>query len=245
MKISRDALREHTHARAPMQGAQSHLHVVLIVAGLLCGLWADVRFGVAGQLVVSAVTWGLLLWLLAKETPAWRFALVLGIAWATAGEMVFSLVFELYTYQFDNIPPFVPPGHVLLFMLGCWCARRAPDVSTPVITALVLSYGIIAAWGGWGTLDTVCAAIFVLALFIGHSRKVYALMILIALALEIAGTQFGNWAWAPAIPITPTFSLSSTNPPLLAGVLYALFDMCVMVSARATHRWLRDFPAKK
>ena len=46
---------------------------------------------------------------------------------ATAGEIVLSLGWGLYTYRLDNIPLFVPPGHVLLLLLGLSLARRMSD----------------------------------------------------------------------------------------------------------------------
>ena len=37
---------------------------------------------------------------------------------ATAGELFLALAWGLYSYREAGLPLFVPPGHVLLYMLG-------------------------------------------------------------------------------------------------------------------------------
>ena len=41
----------------------------------------------------------------------------------------------------------------------------------------------------------------------------------VALAMEIIGTQLGNWTWANEVPWT---GLTAWNPPLLVGAFYCL-----------------------
>ena len=45
-----------------------------------------------------------------------------------------------------------------------------------------------------------------------------------ALAMEIVGTQLGNWTWANEVPWT---GLTAWNPPLLVGAFYCFGDLLV------------------
>ncbi len=233
-------IRVHVNSTAPLQGPYAWLHALLIVLTLAVGLVVDKLGGIAGQIVVSVVVWSFLMYLLSKQTPAWRTTLVLAIVLVFAIECLLSLVFGWYDYQFFNIPPFVPPGHILLFMLGPTLARRLPDAATIIAPIIVAVYGAFAAITGWSTFDSALAIIFLIAYRYGSSRKTYAVMILLALALELWGTWLGNWTWRPVTPFTG--GLTTQNPPLLAGALYACFDMCVMVIARKVHRRQDDVP---
>ena len=79
----------------------------------------------------------------------------------------------------------------------------------------------------YGGTDT--SAIFLLALVIlftkfGPQPRLYASMAWAALAMEIVGTQLGNWTWANEVPWT---GLTAWNPPLLVGAFYCLGDLLV------------------
>lgn len=239
---NKSPLRAHVHATAPLLGQYALLHAWLIVLTLAVGLVIDKLGGIAGQIIVSVVVWSFLFYLLSIQTPAWRTTLVFALVLVFAIECLLSLVFGWYDYQFFNIPPFVPPGHILLFMLGPTLARKLPDVASIIAPIVVALYGAFAALSGWSTFDSALAIIFLIAYRYGSSRRTYAVMILLALALELWGTWLGNWTWRPVTPFTG--GLTTQNPPLLAGALYACFDMCVMVIARKVHRHQQDAPGQ-
>ena len=82
-------------------------------------------------------------------------------------------------------------------------------------------------YGVWEGTDT--SAIFLLVLVIlftkfGPQPRLYASMAWAALAMEIVGTQLGNWTWANEVPWT---GLTAWNPPLLVGAFYCLGDLLV------------------
>ena len=58
----------------------------------------------------------------------------------------------------------------------------------------------------------------------GPQPCLYAAMAWAALAMEIVGTQLGNWTWANEVPWT---GLTAWNPPLLVGAFYCLGDLLV------------------
>ena len=147
--------------------------------------------------------------------------------YATLGEIFLSLVWGLYEYRLSNVPLFVPPGHALLFMLGRILAERARDwiewvvplVTAPLVVALAIT--------GLGTLDALLFALFLLCLLSGRASRLYSVMFVLSLAMEVYGTRLGNWTWAQEAPI---LGFTTINPPLAAGAFYCMLDMLVVAT---------------
>jgi hypothetical protein len=199
-------------------------------------------------MVLSACVWALLLYLLEEAPSATRRAMMACLVIATAGEVFLSLVWGLYTYRLGNIPLFVPPGHVLLLMLGLSLARRMPEAVATCILAAAAAYSLGAALAG---LDTLGVPLFlllaVIALAMPGGRRLYASTFVLALALELYGTWLGNWAWAP---VSPGIGLVTTNPPAAAGAFYAALDAltaaaCVWLNRDRPHFFRRELAADR
>ena len=204
----------------------------LIVATIAGGLLLDYHWVRFGQAAASAAAWMVCFGLLARCGPPRRFALLACLVIATAGEIFLSLVWGLYQYRLGNIPLFVPPGHVLLFFLGMQISGRLPDRSVPVISFLAAVAVIALALMGRDTLGPLLLALFLLCLYISPSRKLYATMFVLSLAMEIYGTWMGNWRWSPDVP---WLGLTTLNPPVAAGAFYCVLDLLV-VSVTASRR---------
>jgi hypothetical protein len=81
------------------------------------------------------------------------------------------------------------------------------------------------AWqlaSGLDFLSVPLFAIFLACLRWGRERRLYAVMFVLALLLELYGTALGTWRWGAT---APGLGLASANPPLAAGVFYALLDL--------------------
>lgn len=202
----------------------------------IVGLPLDRLAGVAGQLAVSVWTWSVFFVLLARIERALRTPLMLCLAIATIGECVLSLAWGLYGYWLQNIPPFVPPGHVLLFALGLRFAPAVPQWGVMLVAALAAVYGIGALATGFDTASAALAALFLLFMAFGSNRKLYATMFVLSLAMELYGTWLGNWVWAPQVPGLP---LTSANPPLCVGTFYCALDLLVVNAGRLLRRGSR------
>jgi hypothetical protein len=215
-----------------------------IVATILLGLVVDQHWARYGQGVVSAIAWIVCATLLARSQPRGRHALLACLVFATAGEVFLSLVWGLYEYRLGNIPLFVPPGHVLLFFLGMKIAERIPDRGEWWIAALALPMVALFAWNGRDTLGPLLYALFLGCMLISPSRRLYATMFVLSLAMELYGTWMGNWVWRPQVP---WLGLTADNPPLAAGAFYCVLDLLVVSAMKGLelHPGARAAPAEK
>ena len=195
--------------------------VTLVIATILLGLLADQHGGPLGQPLVSLWTWGLFAALVWRSTGQ-RSQLVACLFIATAGEVVLSLVWQLYDYRLGNIPLFVPPGHGLLYWLGLQLAPRLPRTLLAATPWLALAGVSALALGGADWLGPPLLLVFLLCVRYGPAPRLYVCMFLLSLAMELWGTWLGNWAWRPAIPV---LGWPVTNPPLAAGAFYCVLDL--------------------
>jgi hypothetical protein len=211
---------------------------LLMVATLAAGLYIDVLTDIAGQTALGIAVWLVLFYVLRGTTGVERRALMACLVIATVGEMVLSLGWGLYTYRLGNVPLFVPPGHVLMLLLGLSLARLMPQTVTYAIFSFAALYSLAAAVLG---VDTLGAALFLVlavsAIAMPGQRALYASTFVLSLLLELYGTWLGNWNWARDVPSTP---LVTTNPPGAAGAFYCALDAAVAsFSMLLARRWSR------
>ncbi len=212
--------------QSPPPRAAAHI-VAVIGVGLVLDAWLGWPGQHAATLWACAV-WG---WLFRAGGPAERRSLVLCTLIAGGGEVVLSLVWGLYDYQFGNLPLFVPPGHALLMTLGILVAHRVPARAT--VAAVLIGGALYAGHAAWSDTDRLGACLFVLyaaCVAFGRDRTLYSVMFVLALIMELHGTALANWTWAPVVP---GLGLSAANPPFAAGAFYALLDLLVLASVAA------------
>jgi hypothetical protein len=203
-------------------------HHVLAAATIVVGLAVDMRVDAAGQLAVSLAVWAVLLYLLRQIDRGERRTLFACLIIATAGEIVLSLGWGLYTYRLDNVPYFVPPGHVLMLILGISLARQISQRIAVAVIGAALLFATATTLSG---IDSFAAALalllFIVSVALPAHRPLYASTFVLALALELYGTWLGNWTWSAAVP---ALGLTTTNPPVLAGAFYAALDAIVLAT---------------
>jgi hypothetical protein len=207
-----------------------NISIVLTVVG---GLMADQFWVAHGQLAANIAAWLLLAALWLRSDERMRPALIACLVFATAGEAMLSLGWGLYRYRLDNIPLFVPPGHVLLFFLGTRIAERLPERGEWWIAALALPMVALFAWTGRDTLGPLLFALFLACMLASPSRRLYATMFVLSLAMEIYGTWMGNWVWSARVP---GLGLTADNPPLTAGAFYCVLDLLVVCTMSLPRR---------
>ncbi len=223
-------LKQHTTLNAKQAG--------VITVLMIIGLYLDAAFPVWGQIAVSVFFWGLFLFIYQKVNKAEQFLLMSCLVLATLGEMFCSLVWGLYDYRFFNIPHYVPPGHVLLFLVGSVLALSLPRWVSYLVPLLVTPYIFAGYWLGFDEFGLVLFLMFAACWLTGEERRLYTTMFLLSLSLEIYGTWLGNWTWRPDVPY---WGLSNTNPPLASGAFYCVLDFLVLLLLRA--KGYRQHPA--
>jgi hypothetical protein len=209
---------------------------LLIVGTLAAGLYLDVLTDLAGQTALGLAVWAVLFYLLRGAGGEERRALMACLVIATTGELALSLGWGLYTYRLGNIPLFVPPGHVLMLLLGFSLARVMPDTVAYAIFSVAALYSLAAAATG---VDTLGVALFLVlaasAVGMPGQRRLYASTFVLSLLLELYGTWLGNWNWARQVPAT---TLVTTNPPGVVGAFYCALDAAVAsLSMLIAKRW--------
>ena len=204
---------------------------LIITAVIAGGLLFDQTVEFWGQTLTNLGLWMLLLYWLREAPPDEQHALSICVLYATLGEIFLSLVWGLYEYRLANVPLFVPPGHALLFMLGRIIAERMRGWIEWFVPLAAAPFVFLLAVTGLGTLDGLLFALFLLCLLSGRASRLYAVMFVLSLAMEIYGTRLGNWTWAEE---APWLGFTTINPPLAAGAFYCMLDMLVV--ATVAHR---------
>jgi len=187
-----------------------------------------------GQIAAGAGLWAFGLVALARASGLRRRMLFAVLAWASAGELFCSLVWGVYTYRLGNIPHFVPPGHIIVFMLGLQLARFVTPAAADRLTA---AYAVLTAGAAILLGDEFSVFLFAVYLLVYRLkpdlRPLLATMFLVTLALELLGTALGTWSWAPRAPV---LGLATTNPPFSVAAFYCVLDTLVFLTVRGRIR---------
>jgi hypothetical protein len=199
------------------------------------------------QRLTGLLTWAVLLAVLSRESLLVRVQTAAVVAFATVVEYTFSPLLEVYTYRFDNVPMYVPPGHGLVYLAALaigrtvWVRRHERDLTALVI----LVGGAYAAYGLFvaertdvlGAFWFLCLVGFLLW---GPSRGLYIGAFVVVTYLEIVGTALGTWTWQTH---DPTGLVAIGNPPSGAAGGYGWFDLAALTAAPVLVRlWWRLTP---
>jgi hypothetical protein len=210
----------------------------VLMGWLTVVLWLD-RVGGGGglwqQRALGVATWGVLVVAASRVSPTVRAQTAVVVMFATVVEYVFSPTLEVYTYRFDNVPAFVPPGHGLVY-LSAYALGHAAFVERHRRACVAAVLGVGGVWATHGVLVAArhdvlgafwfaCLALFVL---VGPSQPVYLGAFVAVSYLEIVGTQLGTWAWGTH---DPTGLVSVGNPPSGAAGGYGWFDLAGLLAA--------------
>lgn len=217
------------------------LHIGFVITG---GLAIDAIFGWTGQWVAVFWTFCVWAWLYKSGGTEERRVLILCTVIAGTGEVILSLVWGLYDYQFLNVPLFVPPGHALLMTLGLIISQKMLKHKEGRAFQAIFPWGAFIyagfAWTvGFDQFGALLFCVFGICMIFSRARMLYATMFVIALAMELYGTALGNWRW---IDTTPWLNISAANPPFSAGALYCLLDLLVL---GALNLWAHISPRKR
>ncbi|MGE0646050.1 MAG: hypothetical protein AB7P24_20540 [Nitrospira sp.] len=206
----------------------------------------EINASVERQYVLGALAWIFLATLLIGETRETRVQVAIAVIFATIGEHFASIYMGGYTYRFENVPAYVPPGHGMVYLTAVALARSGLFLRHPKSITLL----VIAVWGTWSlwgisgypdhgdAVGALLFAIFLAWLLIGRSPMVYLAAFFITTWLELLGTAVGAWRWAS---IDPLLGWPQGNPPSGVGAWYCLVDAVAIGGARPTLRTIKRF----
>lgn len=204
-------------------------------------LYADAQAGtMAQQHLLGLLTFALLFAATRFSSREERRQVWLLVVIATGVELVLSVGLGLYSYRWDNVPLFVPPGHGLIFLFALRAARtplvqgarRVVVGSALVAGCLWVAAGLTVIPLLGGRLDVF--GLFVLPMFVWFLRRPPAAMCAAAFfvisELELIGTALGNWTWAET---TPVMHLPAGNPPAVVAAGYCVIEIAALRLATA------------
>jgi hypothetical protein len=188
------------------------------------------------QSLLGVIAWIFLIGLLVGENKEIRIQVVIAVAFATAGEHFASVYMGGYTYRFENVPLYVPPGHGMVYLTAVALARSGFFLryARKIAVFVVVVCGVWSLWGISGISEqgdqvgAILFCVFLIYLFKGRSPMVYLAAFFITTWLELIGTAAGTWYWAKLEPI---FNLSQGNPPSGVAAWYCLVDAAAMGGA--------------
>ena len=205
----------------------------LAFVGAFTGYWLvalplDSASTAGQQLLLSVSAWLFLAVALALQTPAIRVQVITLVCVATALEIIGSILWGAYRYRLGNLPLFVPAGHGL-FYLAALRAASLPLLQRHAKRIVVAVAVAATAYMVWGLvrpplpdlLGFVTWAVFIRFIVRGRYPLLYAVSFVLTLALELYGTGWGIWRWAPVLP---GLMLPAGNPPTGIGAGYAAMD---------------------
>ena len=223
-------------ATVPATSANPVQTATLVMAWITVVLALDSDGSIWLQRGLGLATWVLLAFLASRESLLVRMQVAVVVVAATVVEYTFSPLLEVYTYRFDNVPAYVPPGHGLVYLAALLLGRSTVvrrHLRGCVAAVLVLG-GAYAAWGlsPFAPRPDVLGAFWFgcLAGFLawGPSRPLYVGAFVVVTWLEVVGTALGTWTWQP---YDPTGLVAIGNPPSGAAGGYGWFDLAALLCA--------------
>jgi hypothetical protein len=206
----------------------------------------EMSASVERQQLLGAFAWMFLGALLLGENRETKAQVVIAVLFATIGEHFASIYMGGYTYRFENVPAYVPPGHGMVYLTAVALARSGLFVRHPgkIAIFVVGVWGIWSLWGISGYPDrgdwvgALLFSIFLVWLIIGRSPMVYLAAFFITTWLELIGTAVGAWKWAA---IDPLLGWPQGNPPSGVGAWYCLVDAVAIGGAGPTLYGMKRF----
>lgn len=198
----------------------------------------DHRLPAVLQLLPALVFWWLLAVALLARARHEQLLLAILVVVATVSEIVASLVLHWYSYRLHNIPPWVPPGHGILFLTAILMMEQQWTIKHAKLLRYLVALGAL-TYACAGTVSrhhdfagASFTALFLIWLWAAGSEKArfYTTLWAWVCFLELSGVWLGAWHWSSSMPLT---GLSEGNPPSGIVGAYGIFDLVAFGVAAA------------
>ena len=209
----------------------------------------EINASMQTQLAMGCLAWVVLALFLVGENRETQMQVVIAVVFATVGEHFASLYMGGYTYRFENVPAYVPPGHGMVYLTAVALARSGFFIqyAKSIAAFVILACGAWSLWGISGlpeqgdSVGALLFGIFLVWLVFGRNPLVYLAAFFITTWLELIGTAVGAWHWAE---IDPLFGWQQANPPSGVGAWYCLVDAVAIGGAGPALRGLKKLTNK-
>jgi len=163
-----------------------------------------------------------------------------------AGEYLFSIGLQMYTYRLGTVPLYVPLGHAIVYVSTIhFCKqpiirvyRKQIEKYFTIAIVIYSSLFLIFADDVFGFVMSM--AVIYLLRNKPRERLFFLSMYVAVVVLEIIGTSFQCWSWPDTsfgvIPFLP-----SANPPSGISLVYFLLDLGTLWVYKQCHKtaWAR------
>lgn len=159
------------------------------------------------------------------------------------GELIFCSWLGMYTYRTAHIPIYVPFGHAIVYASGYIVAKTtlAAHLDNKLRIFFAIAFTTLFLYVGifLGDVFTLIFGVFFfLLLYRKRWDNMYYFIALCVIIIELIGTYFKCWAWAPKI-----FGyIPGSNPPMGAVFFYAGGDVLL---AKIVAMWEKRKSSKK
>lgn len=182
-----------------------------------------------GQLVANVLIGIVFLVGLRRCNQRARDIMLIGIVIGLCGEILFSLVLNMYHYRLNNIPIWVGFGHGLIYAFVYRASRKQTIKKYEkyiqialLVFASLFSIGWLIFENDW--FGFLCTSAFLIILSQAKKSQTFFLIMFAVVAyIELVGTATQCWWW-PNTLSGLGFTPESGNPPSGIAVFYFLFD---------------------
>lgn len=175
------------------------------------------------------------------------YAVIIGFA----GEYLFSVGLDMYTYRLENVPWYIAFGHAAVFARVYMFAknpviRKYWKEITNFLYAVIFLFSLvylIAFNDVFGFAMTL--AVFLMLIKRPKDRLFFLTMYIVVAVLEIGGTAYAAWSW-PSTAFGVFDILPSNNPPSGISLFYFLLDVgCFIFYITFNHKTWKRFKSIK
>ncbi len=175
------------------------------------------------------------------------YAVIIGFA----GEYLFSVGLDMYTYRLENVPWYIAFGHAAVFA-RVYMFSKTPIIKKYwkeitqffyiIISIFALIY-LITFNDVFGFVMTI--AVFVMLIKRPKDRLFFLTMYIVVAVLEIGGTAYAAWSW-PSSAFGLFDVLPSNNPPSGISLFYFLLDVgCFVIYITVNKKVWKRFKVLK
>jgi len=181
------------------------------------------------QWLANVLVFSVFVYIYVNVSKKLKKLMLYGLIVAFGGEVLFSLVLGMYTYRLDNLPIYVPFGHVIIYAVVYYFVKEplVQKHKDKIVSTLYWSMILYAtAWLVFANdlFGFLCMLVILWVFKRRPNAKLFFLvMFFVIVYLELIGTYFQCWVW-PEIWFNQFSWVTSANPPSGIAVFYFAFD---------------------